>query len=282
MKKQHRTLIVVAVAVLTAGLASYAVARVIQNMPVREVEVAQYEVVVAASNLPQGWRLQANDLRTVPWPSGSPVEGTFTDPQGLIDRGLIQAIAENEPIRERELAPIEAGAGLATLIPEGMRAVSVRVNDVNGVAGFIVPGSHVDVVVTVKNSAASSEPMTRTVVSNVIVVTAGRRIDQEEAKDGEPIQTSVVTLAVLPEDGERIALAQNEGRITLALRNKLDVQQTDTQGVKLRNLMSGQNPEPVVDPVVNRVVARRPAPAPPQEYRIETIRKGNRGSEVIE
>jgi len=281
MKKQHRTLIVVTVAVLTAGLASFAVARVIQNMPVREVEVAHTQVVVAATDLTLGTHLQETQLKLVPWPEGSPVNGTFTDPQEVVNRGLLEAVAENEPIRERQLAPLGAGAGLSTVIPEGMRALSVRVNDVVGVAGFILPGSRVDVLVTVRDSSASSEPMTRTVVSKVLVLTAGTIFDQEQSKGGEPIKAAVVTLAVLPEDAERIALAQNEGKITLALRNALDVDQTNTRGVRLGNLMSGQNPEPVVDPNRNRVVARRPAPTPPPPYRIETIRKGDRGSQTL-
>ena len=282
MKKQHRTLIVVAVAVLTAGLSSFAVSRVIQGMPVREVEVAHTQVVVAATNLTMGTRLQETQLKLVPWPEGSPVEGTFTDPQELLSRGLIEAVAANEPITERQLAPLAAGAGLSTVIPEGMRAISVRVNDVVGVAGFILPGSRVDVLVTVRDSSASSEPMTRTVVSKVQVLTAGTSLDQEKAKDGEPAQVGVVTLAVLPEDAERIALAQNEGRITLALRNMLDVDQTDTKGVKLGNLMSGQNGEPIVDPNQNRVIRRAPSPTPPpQIYRIETIRRGERGTQPV-
>jgi pilus assembly protein CpaB len=125
--------------------------------------------------------------------------------------------------------------------------------------------------------------MTRTVVSKVEVLTAGTRIDQEKSKDGEPIPTSVVTLAVLPEDAERIALASNEGKITLALRNPLDVHATDTNGVKLAALMRGTGPEPVVDPVRNRVVARKPAPTPPPPpvYTVEAIRAAKRSSEVV-
>ena len=97
--------------------------------------------------------------------------------------------------------------------------------------------------------------MTRTVVSNVKVLTAGTKYDQEKAKEGEPIPTSVVTLAVLPDDAERIALASNEGKITLALRNPLDVNATDTKGIRLAGLMRGTGPEPVVDQIRNRVVA---------------------------
>jgi pilus assembly protein CpaB len=153
-----------------------------------------------------------------------------------------------------------------------------------GVAGFVVPGTRVDVLVTVRNTgnAAAQEPMTRTVVSHVEVLTAGTKYDQEKSKEGEPIQTSVVTLAVLPEDAERIALASNEGKITLALRNPLDVEATDTRGIKLPALMRGTGPEPVVDPERNRVVARRPPPTPPPPvYTVEAIRAAKRSNEVV-
>ena len=193
MKKQHRTLIVVVVAVLTASIASLVMYRAIQRLGVREVEVAHTQVVVAAQTITMGTRLHENHLRVVDWPSRNPVQGAFADPKKLIDRGVIVPIAENEPITESKVASLEAGAGLPPVIPEGMRAISVKVNEVIGVAGFVVPGSTVDVLVTVRTN--NEEPMTRTVVSKVEVLTAGTRYDQEKSKDGEPISTSVVTLA---------------------------------------------------------------------------------------
>ena len=286
MKKQHRTLIVMMVAVVTAALGSYGIYRAVLQMPVREVEVASVEVVVAAQTLPMGTRLDANHLRVVAWPSRNPVSGAFSDPKELVNRGLISPIAENEPITMTKVASLEAGAGLPPVIPEGMRAISVRVNEVVGVAGFVVPGTLVDVLVTVRKSdGPQDEPMTRTVVSKVTVLTAGTKYDQEKSKTGEPIPTSVVTLSVLPEDAERIALAQNEGIITLALRNPLDVDPTDTKGVRFSSLMRGKNPEPVIDRSKNRVVAKvvpvSATPPPPPIYTVETIRAAKRGSEVV-
>jgi pilus assembly protein CpaB len=127
--------------------------------------------------------------------------------------------------------------------------------------------------------------MTRAVVSNVQVLTAGTKYDQA-SKDGKPIPSSVVTLMVLPDDAERIALASNEGKITLVLRNPLDVAPTDTKGVRLAALMRGTGPEPVIDPVRNRVVARKPAPAPAAPvpapvYTVEAIRAAKRSAEVV-
>jgi pilus assembly protein CpaB len=284
MKKQHRTLIVMLVAVVTAAIGSYGVYRAVLQMPVREVEVASVQVVVAAQPLAMGTRLHENHLRVVAWPSRNPVTGAFSDPKQLIDRGVISPIGENEPITMSKVASLEAGAGLPPVIPEGMRAISVKVNEVVGVAGFVVPGTIVDVLVTVRaTSGPQDEPMTRTVVSKVQVLTAGTKYDQEKSKTGEPIPTSVVTLAVLPEDAERIALAGNEGKITLALRNPLDINSTDTKGVKLAALMKGNNPEPVIDRVRNRVIEKKapPSPPPPPLYTVETIRAAKRSNEVV-
>ena len=169
--------------------------------------------------------------------------------------------------------------------------MSVKVDEVVGVAGFVAPGTHVDVVVTLRGQAQAEETMTRTVVSNVLVLTAGTRIDQAQAKDGQPTPSSVVTLAVTPNDAERIALASSEGRITLALRNPLDVAPTDTPGIKVTRLMKGQTAE-TVEPVKPRVVQPRrqivaavapaPAPAPVHSiYTVETIRAAKRGEEVV-
>jgi len=284
MKKQHRTLIVMLVAVGTAALGSYGIYRAVLQMPVREVEVASVQVVVAAQPLAMGTRLHPNNLRLVAWPSRNPVAGAFTDIKDLVDRGVISPIGENEPITASKVASLEAGAGLPPVIPEGMRAISVRVNEVVGVAGFVVPGTLVDVLVTAKASGGPDEAMTRTVVSKVTVLTAGTKYDQEKSKAGEPIPTSVVTLAVLPEDGERITLAQNEGKITLALRNPLDVDSTETKGVRMGGLMRGNNPEPVIDRVKNRVikvVAPAGPPPPPPVYTVETIRAAKRSAEVV-
>ena len=284
MKKQHRTLIVMLVAIATAAIGSYGVYRAVLQMPVREVEVASTQVVVAAQPLAMGTRLHPNHLRGVAWPSRNPVPGAFSDPKELVDRGVISPIGENEPITMSKVASLEAGAGLPPVIPEGMRAISVKVNEVIGVAGFVVPGTIVDVLVTVRpTNGPQDEPMTRTVVSKVQVLTAGTKYDQEKSKTGEPIPTSVVTLAVLPEDAERIALASNEGKVTLALRNPLDINSTDTRGIKLAALMRGTGPEPVVDRTRNRVVAKvaPPAPPPPPVYTVEAIRAAKRSAEVV-
>jgi pilus assembly protein CpaB len=164
-----------------------------------------------------------------------------------------------------------------------MRAISVKVNEVIGVAGFVVPGTRVDVVVTVSKQ---NEGQSRVVVTNVQVLTAGTKFDQEQAKDGKPVPTSVVTLLVTPQDAERIALASAEGTIMLTLRNPLDTAPTVTAGTRMASLMGAADPPPVTKVVkgVRRVEpapAPQPAPPTPSIYSVETIRAAKRAQEVV-
>jgi pilus assembly protein CpaB len=278
------------VSVITAAAASFGVYRAIQTMPIRKVEIGTVPVVVAAERIAVGTRLTANHLKVVAWPERTPVAGAFADPKELVDRGVIATLAPNEPITDTKVAVPGVGAGLPPMIPAGMRAMSVKVNEVIGVAGFVLPGTRVDVLVTVREDGTEGgrqHPMSRTVVSNTEVLTAGTRYDEEEAKEGKAIKSTVVTLAVLPADAERIALASAEGKISLALRNPLDVDPTATSGIKLAALMRGTGPEPVLDVKKQRMVpVRRAAPAPaevvvPSVYRVETIRAAKRGEEVV-
>ena len=287
--KQQRTLIVLVVAVIAAGVAAYGVYAAVQSMPVREVEVGSIPVVVASEPIPVGTRLTTDQLRVAAWPAKNPVPGAFSDPKQAVDRGVISTIAENEPITAFKVAGPESGSGLPPVIPEGMRAMSIRVNEIVGVAGFVVPGTHVDIVLSVGNPGAAhgTEPMARTVVSNVLVLTAGTRFDRQEGKNGEPQRSSVVTLAVLPEDGERIALASTQGSLSLALRNPADAEPTKTPGMKLSVLMRGPGGQPVIEQRENRAVAVRPRvvpviPPPPPVYRVEAIRAAKRSEEVID
>jgi pilus assembly protein CpaB len=203
----------------------------------------------------------------------------------VVNRGAIAEVAENEPLTEHKLAPLGAGGGLPPSIPEGMRAISVRTNEVVGVAGFVIPGTRVDVLVTVKERGTQSEPISRAVVSNVQVLTAGTRFDQEKARaDGKPIPSTVVTLLVTPDDAERISLAASEGQITLTLRNPLDVARTATNGVRMANLLA----EPAAPVVPKRIEGRRvvvrappPAPAAAPMYTVEAIRAAKRSEESV-
>lgn len=283
MNRRNRTLLVLLVAVALASAASFTVYRAIKRMPVREVEVATMHVAVAVENLPTGTRITKENVKIVGWPAASPVQGSFASPDALVGRGLIQTVAANEPLTESKLAPIEAGAGLPPSIPPGMRALSIRVNDVISVAGYTVPGTKVDVLVTLRGN---DEGMSRVVVSNVQVLTAGTFYDQERAKDGKPIPTNVVTLLLTPEDAERVALATANGSITLVLRNPLDTLTTTTNGVRMASLMGAPGPAPVVKKQKGggvRLERPKPVVAPeaPKFYSVEAIRSGKRSDEVI-
>ena len=281
MNRGVRALLVVVIALVMAAVASYAMYRGIQRIPVREVEVASTPVAVAAKALPVGALVGPNDVKLAAWPAKSPVQGAFATADEVVGRGLLAPVLENEPITSAKLAPRESGAGLAPTIPIGMRAVSVKVNEVIGVAGFLVPGAHVDVVATVE---VGNDTTTRTVVSNLQVLAAGTRADQTEAKDGKPIPTTVVTVAVTPQDAERIALASSAGRVVLTLRNPLDTQPVETQGARLTNLLGSASPPPVEKTIKGRkvMVAQSPPPPPtPPTYRVETIKAAKRTEEVV-
>jgi len=290
MSRSARTALVIVVATVMASIATYGVYLAVSRIPVREVEVASTKIVVAVGTLPTGTQLQDKDLKLVAWPESSPIPGSFTKFEDVIRRGLVAGVGENEPITESKLAPLASGAGLPPTIPPGMRAMSVRVDDVVGVAGFVVPGTRVDVVVTVSTAASQDKLMSRTVLGNVLVLTSGTRIDQEQGRKGEAQPTTVVTLAVSPDDAERIALAANSGRISLALRNPLDVDPTLTSGIKLDYLMTGPGgaPAPAATPQkrVARVVTPAPAapvvaPPAPKQYVVETIRAAQRKEETL-
>jgi pilus assembly protein CpaB len=288
MNRRTRTLLVMLFAVVTAALASAGVLYAIRRMPARVVDAPTTSVVVAARALPLGVRLTEDDVRVVPWPEKTPLASTFKDVNAVLNRGLISAVVENEPIIEGKLAPLAAGGGLPPAIAPGMRAISVKVNEVIGVAGFVVPGARVDVLVTIRRQDDSAS---RVVVSNVQVLTAGTKIDQDQAKDGKPIPTSVVTLMVSPDDAERIALAAVEGQIVLTLRNPLDNGETRTAGARTASLIGMQTSGAIPAPAPGTAgrAARAPrknpppaaAPIPAIPYTVEAIRGAKRVQEVV-
>jgi pilus assembly protein CpaB len=281
-------MIVVGVAVLVAALASFGVYRAIQQMPVREVEVRSLYQVVAARDMPMGTLLNKNDVKVVPWPASSPVPKGFRKIEDVLNRGTLAEVVTNEPLTEQKLAPVEAGAGLPPSITEGMRALSIRVNEVVGVAGFVVPGTHVDVLVTLGEGRDSATSMTRIVVSDVVVLTAGTRYDQAKSRDGQPIQTSVVTLLLQPTDAERVILAANQGGLMLTLRNPLDHKQTESKGIRRAALFGDAPPPPVIKTVESGRKVATPAPPPtppppptPKVYTVETYKAAKRAEEVV-
>jgi pilus assembly protein CpaB len=282
MNRQNRALLVVGIAILFASLASFGVYRAIRQIPVREVPVATTFAVVARDRLEAGTLLAAQQLQVVPWPEANPLKGGFMKVDDIVGRGLVSSVVPNEPITESKLAPKGSGGGLPPMIPNGMRAIAVKVNDVIAVAGFTVPGTRVDVVVTVRGGS-SQESMSRVVVSNVQVLAAGTKFDQDKSKDGQAMPTTVVTLLVTPSDAERIALAQTDGQVMLVLRNPMDVDPAQTNGVRMSGLVSAPNAAPVKQVIQGRtrMVPAAPPPPPPAPYTVEAIRGAKRSEEVV-
>jgi pilus assembly protein CpaB len=289
MNRRSRHLVVLLVAVVTAAIASFAVYRAILQSPNRGQATAHVSVVVAARSMALGTALTEQDVKVVAWPAGSPVPGAIADPKNAVGRGLLIAVLENEPITVGKIASSGVGSGLPPAIPRGMRAMSVKVNDVIGVAGFVVPGTRVDVVVTMRRT---NDSMTRTAASNVQVLAAGTRQDQgkPEVDSKQANASTVVTLIVSPQDAERIALAQAEGEIMLMLRNPLDNDVATTSGVKTASLLGTE--EAVPAPVAVKTSGPRrpptpvvtPAPAEPPpvpKKTVETIRAAKRTTEEV-
>jgi len=236
---------------------------------------------VAAKPMSMGTMVTRASIKLVPWPSQTPMAGGFSDIDAVVDRGLLTSVVENEPLSENKLAPKQAGAGLPPSIPPGMRAMSVKVDEVVGVAGFVVPGTHVDVMVILPQK---DDSVARVVATNVGVLTAGTRSDQENAKEGKSTPSTVITLLVSPDDAERIALAQVEGRLMLSLRNPMDTVATETRGVRTGGLLGMPDvPPPQPKPVVRKPVAPVAVVEEPvaRAYVVEAIRAAKRSDETV-
>jgi len=227
---------------LTAGLTSGLLAGYLALVYVSEApaplqarEPSGTQMVVAARDLAMGTIVTREDLEVVDWPSRNVPEGFASQPGDVIGRGVIGKVLRNEPLLMSKLASKEAGGGLPITIPPGMRAVSVEVDEVVGVAGFVLPGTLVDVLATVMPGTNRSETTTRTILQKIPVLTADQSYQTDPA--GDPVLVTVVTLLVKPDEAEVLTLASTEGRIQLALRNTLDVDSVSTRGVRINSLV---------------------------------------------
>jgi pilus assembly protein CpaB len=225
-------------------------------------------MVVAARDLPAGTIVRREDVATIEWPGAALPEGFAVQAGDVVGRGLIVEVRENEPMLDWKLAEKEAGGGLTITIPEGMRAISVEVDEVVGVAGFVLPGTRVDVLVTVMPGTDRTQITTRIILQNVRALAADQRYQQDI--EGEPQYVTVVTLLVTPEQAEELTLAATEGRIQLALRNTLDSEEVETEGRRITSLVAGgrRAPRPMAAPVPARQVD--------PERVIESYEGGNR------
>ena len=276
-----RVFIVFALAICVGSVFAFATYNYVQKAPGRTVAIPTTPVVVAASDLDIGAELDRDSVRAVEWPSRSVPNGAFGSVDEVIGRGIIVPLVENEPILPPKLASKEAGVGLPPAIPPGFRAVSVRVNEVIGVAGYVLPGTHVDVLATVNPTSLQGDMTSKVILTNVQVLAAGTKIDRETDKD-KPMPVSVVTLLVDPDQAERLTLAASEGKIQLALRNPLDRATPSTPGIRPAALLG-----PAPAPRASRPRARQPvkvaaAPvAPVEPLTVEIIRGDKRAREIV-
>ena len=218
---------------------------------------ATTRIVVAAHDLEIGSLIKDVDLSTAEWVGPLP-KAALAKKETIIGRGVVSALYQGEPIIESRLAAVGAGGGMAATIPPGMRACAVRVNEVVGVAGFVVPGMRVDVIIsgTEPGGAAAQGPKVKTILQNIQVLSAGTNIQKDN--EGKPVQVPVVNLLVTPEQAEVLSLASNETRIQLVLRNPLDNETAKTNGIAMAGLFSGGTA-----PKVEKAVVRKPVAPPP-------------------
>jgi pilus assembly protein CpaB len=270
-----RLISVLAFALVVSAGASYVLYRVISQQLTARAETTG-RVVVASINLENGALIREGDVHVVDWTGPIP-QGAVTIPEDAVGRGVLQMILAGEPLVESRLAPKGAGAGLAASIPPGMRAVAVRTNDVVGVAGFVTPGMHVDILIagTPPGGSPTAGTLTKTLLQNVEVLSAGQNIVKDN--EGKPQSVSVVNMLVTPEQAEILSLASNETRIQFVLRNPTDKEVTRTAGTAMAYLFSGGAPQPKPITVPARIVAKRapppqpPAPPPPPPIVTERV-----------
>jgi pilus assembly protein CpaB len=253
-------------------------------------------VAVAKVAIPIGTKIIPEQVMVVQFPSESTPDGAFETVEKLAGRVAVVNIAPREPITEARLAPEGTAGGLSAVIPEGYRAMTVKVDDVVGISGFIMPGTLVDVVVVIDpaEKAGMQDPISKIVLQNIKVLANGQNIDKPES-ERQANSVKAVTLLVTPEQAERLALAATEGKLQLMMRNSIDQGDEQTSGINKRGLLSGVRAEPVPDPgslkseqakpvarpavrVVREpkpVVAAPPAPPRAQVEMIEGAKKRN-------
>jgi pilus assembly protein CpaB len=250
-------------AFLVAAGASLVLYRVLINRPTTtKAAPVLAQVALATKDLEVGTVLKADDVKVTEWPGAIPV-GATTDVTKILGRGVITAIFAKEPIIESRLAPPGAGGGMAAMIPKGMRAVAVRVNEVVGVAGFVVPGTHVDVLISgnMPGGGTSVGTLTQTLLQNIEVLSAGQ--DFKKDAEGKPIMVQVVNMLVTPTQAEQLSLAAAQTSIQLVLRNPLDHDIARPPGTALQHLFANTGARPQAPVETSSRPRARVAQAPP-------------------
>ena len=245
--RNKRFFIVLAGALLFGLLAAVSVSRYLSSAQAYTKNLNN--VCVAKVAIPLGTKIIPEQLMVVQFPKESIPDGSFDSPEKLTGRVAIMNIAPREPVTEARLAPEGAAGGLSAVIPEGYSAMTVKVDDVVGISGFIMPGTLVDVVVVIDpaEKAGMQDPISKIVLQNIKVLANGVNIDQPEDRR-EANSVKAVTLLVTPEQAEKLALASSEGKLQLVMRNSIDQGDEPTKGINKRDLLGGERAAPVPEP----------------------------------
>jgi pilus assembly protein CpaB len=266
--RNKRFIIVLAGALLFGLLAAVSVSRYLSSAQAYTKNLNR--VAVAKVAIPLGTKIVAEQLTVVQFPAESTPDGAFDDPQKLAGRVAIMNIAVREPVTEARLAPEGTAGGLSAVIPEGYRAMTVKVDDVVGISGFIMPGTIVDVVVVINpEGLGTADPISKVVLQSIKVLANGQNIDQPEDQR-EANSVKAVTLLVTPEQAEKLALASSEGKLQLMMRNSTDQGDEETKGINKRALLNGDRAVPAPEP--GSLKSEQPKPEPkPRRVRAHTV-----------
>jgi pilus assembly protein CpaB len=268
----RRLLVALVIAIMVSGLCTFWLSRKFAGM---RATPNHKRYVAAGQPLAAGEILHATTLRMVDWPTDLPITGAFTAMEQVDGRTLLYPIASGEPILDQQLSAAGSGPGLSPKIPDGMRAISLKSDQIVGVAGFLLPGTHVDVLVTY-HIAPSPDPLTATVLQDVQILTAGQKMQPDP--DGKPTTVDVVTLLVTPDDAEKVVLASSEGSVHFVLRNGADHSHTNENPAALSDFGGAQKPH--TTPVVAQ--ATKSAPPVHQGYMVETVRGEKQSVETFQ
>ena len=280
----RRIVIALVLALALSGGATYLVYSRLKGLAAAQPQTRK--LVAAARPLPAGGVLKGEDVALVDWPVSLQLAGSFGKADEVVGRSIVYPVQEKQPILESDLAAPGSGLGLTAKIPPGMRATSVRSNEVVGVAGFLYPGSRVDVLATLHPEGTNTS-VTQTILQDVEVITAGQRI-QPDPK-GEPQMVNVVTLLLNPEDSEKLLLASTQATIQFVLRSGADKEKVKTRPVSMEELVTGEKKKETPPPEAGKKGRRAKtaktvkAPSkPPDFYTVEVIQGEKRSVEKFE
>ncbi len=279
---RYRAVIFLGAAIIVAFITSYLIYNYLQKRTApKEAALETQPVAVAIVNLPWGTSIKKEMVRFVPYLKKSLPSGYFSDASMLEGRVVLSPIAANEPILLSRLAPMDLkSGGVAAVVRAKNRAVAVRVDKIIGVAGFIVPGNRVDVLVTVAGGPGIPEPITKIVLENILVLAIGPETQRAGGKEAQASPVDVITLEVTPEEAENLAHAANQGKLQLALRNYQDTEDVLTRGAKTPALLASYSGVGQVSKQGKKVPMARTSPRiKPATFTVEVVR-GSQSSKV--